>query len=509
MGSMYEELRFLMGRPSGVTHNTLQAPKSPASGVPGIREPLWRRPCVLPKHVQRLERFWQHRPVQGIYAVDKPVRRKAARPTAGTEAGLLARFLVPTEAAVPGVPPVPAQVPLDAAGAPSRRRAGGAGSVGPAGTAALSGSRKSSRGFAPTFDLRRGLSRKQLELQRQAELDPVASPLDEKHLLDAAVFHDLVSSCNLKPSWRPKVTVFCRLGFTKRDLRVLSSVPRRRVFTALTAANLQRKLRLLREEAGMSDADLKRLLLLYPRIVEYKLESILQPHLTFLRSFGLTAHQIGKVGLRHPSLLAGLSLENNLEPRADLLARLAGVRDRTQLAKMVVRCPALLCMSEERLLEHVDFLRSLGLHPPVLSSFIMRHPQVFGMSLESLAERVDFLASEVGLAPDQLAAVLRGCPPVFWLKVESNLLPKWQYLQQHLGGTSSTLVHNPVYLSLSLSKRIIPRHRYMEKVLGPDLPDPFPISALFLTDAEFVEKWTGTHPDQYQNFQSRSSTSFG
>lgn len=43
--------------------------------------------------------------------------------------------------------------------------------------------------------------RKGVEERGQAELDALLGPLDEKHLLDAAVFHDLVSSCNLRPSW--------------------------------------------------------------------------------------------------------------------------------------------------------------------------------------------------------------------------------------------------------------------------------------------------------------------
>jgi hypothetical protein len=48
-------------------------------------------------------------------------------------------------------------------------------------------------------------------------------------------------------------------------------------------------------QAGMSDAQLKRLLLTYPRIVEYGLAGVLSPHLDFLRSLGIAQDKLAQV----------------------------------------------------------------------------------------------------------------------------------------------------------------------------------------------------------------------
>jgi mTERF len=79
--------------------------------------------------------------------------------------------------------------------------------------------------------------------------------------------------------------------------------------------------------------------------------------------------------------------------------------------------------------------------------------QVFTFRKESLAKRVEFLISEVGLSADELASVITRMPSVLCLDVERNLQPKWQYLQHQLGGSTTTVARNPIYLNLSLSNR--------------------------------------------------------
>lgn len=52
----------------------------------------------------------------------------------------------------------------------------------------------------------------------------------------------------------------------------------------------------------MADSDLKKLLLMYPKICDYSLEKNIQPHFRFLQSLGISQRQLGKVSLLPPCL---------------------------------------------------------------------------------------------------------------------------------------------------------------------------------------------------------------
>lgn len=50
---------------------------------------------------------------------------------------------------------------------------------------------------------------------------------------------------------------------------------------------------------------------------------------------------------------------------------------------------------------------------------------------------------------------------VLSLSVENNLGPKFEYLVRHLGCSVHSVVSFPAYFSLSLTNRIMPRHRFL------------------------------------------------
>lgn len=64
----------------------------------------------------------------------------------------------------------------------------------------------------------------------------------------------------------------------------------------LALPTIESKLKFLREEAGITSAeDMRKLLLKFPRIVEYKTERTLRPRLDFLKRYNIEGTDISKV----------------------------------------------------------------------------------------------------------------------------------------------------------------------------------------------------------------------
>lgn len=64
----------------------------------------------------------------------------------------------------------------------------------------------------------------------------------------------------------------------------------------LALPTIESKLKFLREEAGITDGDdMRKLLLKFPRIVEYKTERTLRPRLDFLKRYNIEGKDISKV----------------------------------------------------------------------------------------------------------------------------------------------------------------------------------------------------------------------
>jgi mTERF len=83
------------------------------------------------------------------------------------------------------------------------------------------------------------------------------------------------------------------LGLTKRDFAKLAA-SRRHLFL-LCVPTIRTKLKFLQEEVGLSNEELRKLLVKFPRIMEYKTERTLRPHFQFFEKYGLTRDQLAKV----------------------------------------------------------------------------------------------------------------------------------------------------------------------------------------------------------------------
>ena len=92
-----------------------------------------------------------------------------------------------------------------------------------------------------------------------------------------------------------QATLFHQLGMTKADFRKLVTSRRSNGLLQLRVPTIRNKLQFLKEEIGLDNEEVRKLLVKCPRILEHKLESTMRPHLEFLQLHGVAKEDIAKV----------------------------------------------------------------------------------------------------------------------------------------------------------------------------------------------------------------------
>jgi mTERF domain-containing protein len=270
---------------------------------------------------------------------------------------------------------------------------------------------------------------------------------------------------------------------------------------------MRRKLKFLQDTIGLSNAQLAKVISKFPRILEYRSERTLRPRLDFLARCGVSQDDLAKVFVKAPMVLE-LSVKDTLEPRAAFLRKTLRL-PADSLGKLIVRHPQALTCTEDMMAQRVEFLLQQGLSQEEVGRAVLAHPQVLHYKIDSMRERVDYLHT-VGLTQAQVAACAHRFPQLFSLDIAANLDPKWHYLTDYICASGAdcvdTLCSYPGYFSLSLTNRVVPRHRFYLHTAPKRgaSPDPaqlvFPMNALKCSDAQFV-KLCGASLEEYEQFR--------
>ena len=99
------------------------------------------------------------------------------------------------------------------------------------------------------------------------------------------------TTCNIVS----QATLFHQLGMTKADFTKLVTSRRSNGLLQLRVPTIRNKLHFLKDEIGLNNEELRKLLVKCPRILEHKLESTMRPHLEFLHSHGISKEDMSKV----------------------------------------------------------------------------------------------------------------------------------------------------------------------------------------------------------------------
>jgi mTERF len=90
--------------------------------------------------------------------------------------------------------------------------------------------------------------------------------------------------------------------------------------------------------------------------------------------------------------------------------------------------------------------------PSHLARLLLLSPQVLQYRIESMQEKVGYLRS-IGMTAEQVPNCLVRLPQLLSLDIRNNLVPKYNYLHDHMGGDVGTVSTFPAYFSLSLPMR--------------------------------------------------------
>ena len=217
---------------------------------------------------------------------------------------------------------------------------------------------------------------------------------------------------------------------SKADLCRLAD-SRRQLFN-LSVPSVRSKLAFLRNELAMDDADIRKVLLKFPRFIEYKTERTVRPRLEFLLKHGVGQADLSKVRTWQPPASAARAYIQRLQPKVLKPVQLVKDMQSSQLPtprraqgwhacieallpaeQVVLRAPATMELSVEDTLEpRVAFLRqAVGLSQEAVGKVITRLPSVLTYSEDFMQQRIDFLLA-AGLASEDLAKAVTSHPQV-------------------------------------------------------------------------------------------------
>ena len=199
--------------------------------------------------------------------------------------------------------------------------------------------------------------------------------------------------------------------------------------------------------------EIKKLLLSYPKVLNYSLEDHIKPIHRYFLSLGFSAHEFGRILLKFPRLVT---------------------------------------YSLTKIKHIVGYLRyQLGLEASDVRRILYQAPQVVSLTTDNLQTKVDFLlqascpyqqqqqrgggggedgGGKTSSSSSSTTSILRklivGMPTLLYLSIENNLEPKAKYLREQLGSEelSYALARQPSLLAYSLEKRIKPRLERIQEV---------------------------------------------
>ena len=205
---------------------------------------------------------------------------------------------------------------------------------------------------------------------------------------------------------------------------------------------------------------------------------------------GLSDPELRKVVMRLPSVL-GLSFEANIEPSLAKLQGRLGL-SQAELRKVVMRMPSVLSYSFEANIEPslAKLQGRLGLSEVELRKMVVALPPVLGYSFEAnLSPKLDFLQSVLRLDVQELCVALQRTCSLLSVGLKRSLEPNVELWRRELQSEGLDLKavateRGFIFLCLSFEQRTRPR---MQRAREAGLRASQLISAMRYTDVQFTE----------------------
>ncbi|PAN40345.1 hypothetical protein PAHAL_7G307800 [Panicum hallii] len=316
----------------------------------------------------------------------------------------------------------------------------------------------------------------------------------------------LVSTCGLPPDKAAKAAPrFAHLSSPSRPDAVLAFLRSR----------------------GLTRAQARAVVSWNPAVLLSDVDATIAPKFRAVRSLGLTRAEAVRLFSLYPPALA-MGVHTNLLPRLLLWLDLLGS------ARLLMKWLAktwLLRNSVDALLQNLGALRSHGVPEARLAATVRLKPSLILQSpakLRALTARVDacgvprgsrmyawalltlhnvsdtaFRAKRAavmrgtGCTEQEFLAMFRRAPCFLFMSAEL-LRRKVEFLVDTVGCGADHIVRDPVLLTLSVSKRMVPRCRAIEalKARGVDIGRERLVNIVRASEARFVERYILRYSDQ-------------
>ncbi|XP_062186046.1 uncharacterized protein LOC133889604 [Phragmites australis] len=278
---------------------------------------------------------------------------------------------------------------------------------------------------------------------------------------------------------------------------------------------------------GLTRAQVRLVVSCNPALLLSDVDATIAPKFRAVRSLGLTRDEAARLFALYPPALTW-GVHTNLLPRLLLWLDLLGS---TKLLMKWLNKTWLLKYSVDMLLQNLATLRGHGVPEARLAATVRLKPSLIMQApdkLRALIGRVEgcgvprssgmyvwalFALHSVSDAAFRAkrAAVMRGTgcteqeflamfrrAPCFLFMSEELLRQKVEFLKATVGCGADYIVRNPVLLTLSLSKRMVPRCRAIETLRskGVDIGNERLVNIVRSSEARFVERYILRYRDQ-------------
>mmetsp|Transcript_806 Transcript_806/g.1932 ORF Transcript_806/g.1932 Transcript_806/m.1932 type:complete len:897 (+) Transcript_806:281-2971(+) len=271
--------------------------------------------------------------------------------------------------------------------------------------------------------------------------------------------------------------------------KLLLSTPK--VMLAGVDTGLRPRVDFLHREMQFSQDELQRLFLKNPLILLYSVEENIKNKIVFffILQLNLEPVDVRKILLKFPQVV-DYSLESHLRPLFEFFT-LDIKFSAAEFGVIVLKFPKLFSYSLFKAKHVTGYLRyELGLNARQTKRVLFQAPQVLGLSELKLKQKLEFLRSRLNLGPEELNAIFSKMPTVVCVGL-SNISCKLDYMEMILkqeGSLSSlrdVVLKQPTLLGYSHHSRIVPRMQMLVK----NMVDPAKISVcISMSESNFV-KW--------------------
>lgn len=246
------------------------------------------------------------------------------------------------------------------------------------------------------------------------------------------------------------------------------------------------KIEFFRRDVGLSDADIRRIILLDPyRVLCYSLADRFRPNYLLLRELLGTDENVLAAVKQSSELIHG-NVQSELLPKVKILREHGATDD--VIVKLVTKHPRSLKHRDRGSLfdETLVAMKELGVSP---SHGIF--PHAFGVIARMYPSKwkckMDNYLS-LGWTEEQVKQAFVRHPYCLSVSVDKVTLI-WHFFADKLGWTPEYVSASPMLISLSYEKRLLPRYRVLDILASKGVIRRIRISHLILGEKKFVEKY--------------------